>query len=497
MLSFSLPFHPNRRQRRSGVRKGSHIDYANKNRSETKQAAAFMSKSCEEQREELTNEYIITGTLTLPGRDAKSCVLAFAYSWFALGALVSATFLSIFFVCTCVRLAFYPDQYDIDMERCRLNPSYCPQRRPRQPFDFAPERTLICTLGPYALQRRAYPADSICSVIVFTHVLYDPATSTLVPAVSDIVTRKSWRIFQRRALFYKATWFMPSFEWNSLISTLDARRAREINATLLQTNMLGLALLNVRLPVGALRSVVSALFLLQRTNPGMFLALGASFEGMSDANAASLVPTRLLDAMVTPLRLFVLETHLPSTGSTAKDCIAGYVTPAEPYDSVARLTLRGASALLAHRAFTLVRPDVLTRCFSVFAGAIVFRAQNTSSRVSMQSGSPCSSWHLDSLGSFCNHSGVRMDSVLHAAYSGSPEAFVTFESVFQVDRKAIPVMQRFMDADSPICLAVYALDLDIMPTGSIEKATCSERPWWCVLAETLRGAMKAVSKAEF
>ncbi|KAH7957134.1 hypothetical protein HPB52_015652 [Rhipicephalus sanguineus] len=424
-------------------------------------------------------------------------MLAFTYSWFAIGVLITATFLCIFFVCTCVRVTVYPDEYNIIMQRCRLNTSYCPQRRPRRPFDFAPERTLVCTLGPYALQRRAYPADSICSVIVFTHVLYDPATSTLVPAISDSATRKSWRIFQRRALLYKVTWFMPSFEWNSLITNLDARRAREINATLLQTNMLGLALLNVRLPVGAFRSVVSALFLLHRTNPGMFLALGASFEGMSDANAASLIPARLLDAMVTPLRLFVLETHLPSTGSAAKDCIAGYVTSAEPYDDVARLTFRGASALLAHRAFTLVKPGVLTRCFSVLAGALVFRAQNASSRVSMRAGSSCSSWHLASVGSFCNHSRVYVDNVLHAAYSGSPEAFVTFESAFRVDRKAIPVMQRFMDADSPICLALYALDLDVLPAGSIEKATCSERPWWCMLADALHDSMKTVSKAEF
>ncbi|KAL3225198.1 hypothetical protein MRX96_004641 [Rhipicephalus microplus] len=347
-----------------------------------------MSESFDGQRKERTDEYIITGTLTLPARDAKSCVVAFTYSWFALGTLVSTTFLSIFFVCTCVRLAFYSDQYDIIIERCRLNSSYCPRRRPKQPVDFAPESTLVCTLGPHALQRRAYPADGICSVFVFTHVLHDPATRALVPAISNIATRKSWRIFQRRALLYKATWFMPSFEWNSLISNLDGHRAREINATLLQMNMLGLALFNVRLPVGALRSVVSALFLLQRTNPGMFLALGTSFVGMSDATVTSLVQTPLLDAMVTPLRLFVLETHLPSTASTAEDCIAGYVTPAEPYDGVARLTLRGASALLAHPAFTLVKPGVLTRCFSVLAGAIVFRAQNTSSRVPMRPGSP-------------------------------------------------------------------------------------------------------------
>ncbi|KAH6927973.1 hypothetical protein HPB50_010203 [Hyalomma asiaticum] len=449
-----------------------------------------MSTRSEAQREEPTNEYVIRGTSTLPGRDAKSVVLAFAYSWFALGALVTATFLCIFFVCTCVRLAFYPDPSQILVQRCRLNASYCP---PKKPFDSAPERTLVCTIGPYALQRRAYPADSLCSVIIFTHVLFDPAKGDLVPTVNDVVTRKSWRIFQRRALFYKVTHCMPSFGWTSLVPTLDARRSREINASLLQIHMLGLALLDVHLTVEAFNSVVSALFLLQRVNPGMFLALGASFEGMSDANAASLVSTDLLDAMVTPLRLFVLETHLPSTGIAGKGCVAGYVTSAEPYDDVPRLTFRGASALLAHRAFTLVKPGLLTRCFSVLAGALVFRAQNASSRVLMRSGSSCSSWHLAKLGTFCNNSDVRMDNILQAAYIESPEAFVTFESAYQVDRKAIPVMQRFMDADSPVCLAVYALDLDVLPTSSSEKVTCVERWSWNTLLETLHEAMKSVS----
>ncbi|KAH7937754.1 hypothetical protein HPB49_015595 [Dermacentor silvarum] len=459
----------------------------------------FMSKSRERRREEpptSAKEYIISGTSTLPGHDAKSFVLAFAYSWFALGTIVTATFLSIFLVCMCLRFAFYPDPYQLLVQRCRLNASYCPQRRHRQPFGLVPERTLICTLGPNVLQRRAYPADGICSVVIFTHVQYDPETGTLIPTVSNIVTRKSWRIFQRRALFYKVTSFMPSFEWKTLLPTLNAHRAREINASLSQTNMLGLALLNVRLPVQALQSVVSALFLLQRANPGMFLALGASFEEMIDTNAASLVPTELLDAMVTPLRLFVLETHLPSTKSSGKDCVAGYVTPTEPYDDVPRLTLRGASAMLSHHAFTLVQDGVLTRCFSVLAGALVFRAQNASSSLAMRAGSPCSSWHLASLGSFCNRSRVYVDSVFRAAYSQSPEAFVTFESAYHVDGKTTAVMQRFVDADSPICLAVYAIDLDVMPSASIEKASCSERPWWCTLAEALQAAMKSVSKAD-
>ncbi|KAK8784007.1 hypothetical protein V5799_009630 [Amblyomma americanum] len=407
--------------------------------------------------------------------------------------MAAAAFLTFFFACLSVHFAMHRDPYWELSHRCHLNASECPQQRRKSHFGVAPERTLVCTIGPYALQRQAYPADGVCSVIVFTHVHYDHVASSIVPAVSGTTAKKSWRIFQRRALLYNDTFFMPSFEWRPFLSTLTARRAREVNATLVQANMLGLALLGVRLQVYGLHAVTSALFLLHRVNPGMFLALGASFEGMTDINSATLIPAEALDAMVTPLRLFVLETHIPTPGSI---CVTGYVTPMEPYDEVPRLTLHGASSLLSQRAFTLVQAGRLTRCFSVFAGAIVFRADNTSSQLLLRPGDKCGSWHFTDLNKLCNESRVRVEFGVRAAYGDVPGGFVTFESVYQVDSKTISMMQKFLDADRPIGLAVYGLDMDVMPEANSFRLPCSERESWCMLVDSLRGTMKFVKKRE-
>ncbi|KAK8785323.1 hypothetical protein V5799_008314 [Amblyomma americanum] len=451
-----------------------------------------MKDWCEDRTEfsSVTGDSLASSEAVLPENNGKSFVLAFAYTWFALGIMGTAAFLVFFFLSMSVHFAMHPDPYWQLSHRCHLSASECPPLRRKSPFCVAPERTLVCTLGPYVLQRHAYPIDGICSVIIFTHVRYDSKADSLVPVASDSMAKKSWRIFQRRALLYNVTSFMPSFEWKALLSTLRVRRARKINATLVQINMLGLALLGVRLPVDGLPFLTSALVLMEHANPGMFLALGVSFEGMTDVNSASRIPA---DAMVKPLRLFVLETHIPVTGNA---CVAGYATPVEPYDAVPRLTLRGAGSLLSHHAFTLVRPGVLTRCFSMFAGAIVFRAENAASKQLLRPGGPCSSWHLASLGDFCNSSRVQVDVGVRAAFGDIPGGFVTFESVHEVDRKAIPMMQKFLDADSPICLAVYGLDLDTMPPTNLHKMACSERYSWCTLAECLRDAIKVVRKAK-
>lgn len=220
----------------------------------------------------------------------------------------------------------------------------------------------------------------------------------------------------------------------------------------------------------------------------MFLALGASFEGLADDNAASLIPSDLLDAMATPLRLFILETHVPSGEN---GCVAGYATPLEPYDAHPRLTLRGAEVLLSHRALSLVEGGLLTRCFSVHAGAIVFRAEDTSpSALPLQLGGRCHSWQLENLKRFCTDRHVRIASSVSTVYGHGPGTFVTYESAFLVDRKAFPVMRKFMDRDSPVCLAVYGLDLDLKPAASSDAGLCGERDWWCTLVESLHEIIK-------
>ncbi|KAL3238797.1 hypothetical protein MRX96_021827 [Rhipicephalus microplus] len=175
---------------------------------------------------------------------------------------------------------------------------------------------------------------------------------------------------------YNRTRLIPSLEWAHFRRTpgegLTASQARSLNRTLVNTGMTGLSMLNVLADVGDLRSLSRVLATLAGANQGMFLALGLRLLGLLDSTATRIVPADVLDALLTPLSLFVLETHLPVP---EEKCITAPLTPLFPYGSQPRptLTFRGVKAFFAQPALRLIHPNATGRCVSFLAGAVQFQ----------------------------------------------------------------------------------------------------------------------------
>ncbi|XP_049528314.1 uncharacterized protein LOC119462039 [Dermacentor silvarum] len=211
--------------------------------------------------------------------------------------------------------------------------------------------TLVCTVGAGVVApREAYPPDGVCHYTVFTHVAYDQrhgGSFRALGASSTSQAAASWRIFKRQASGSTLTRLLPSHgDWETFVRAVVPDLARRINASLVRHRLHGLALFQVRVRPAQLSVVAAAMQLLAEYNPGMFLALGVSFEGVNDANALSTFPPGLLDKAVAPLSLLVLETHVPPLDSGGR-CRATFSSIADPYvgDSESqvpsRLSLRG------------------------------------------------------------------------------------------------------------------------------------------------------------
>ncbi|KAH7938485.1 hypothetical protein HPB49_024560 [Dermacentor silvarum] len=331
----------------------------------------------------------------------------------------------------------------------------------------SPERFLVCTIGGNeSPEFRAYPPDGVCNWIIYTHVGYEenaPNGTRLAPR--DPGSWASWEHFLGHRAQYSATRLLPSHAWRDDLA-LTTRQARSLNRTLRSMRMAGLAFLNVRISVDRVPALAETLEALAWANPGMFLALGASFEQLADATAPRLVPAWLLDQLVTPLSLFVLETHLPPPGGA---CTAGFSTARQPSyyaggserDRVGRLTFVGARAFLAQPALRYADPKVLARCVSILAGAIVFHVLANEKPVP---GAPCSHWSLAKVASVCRLPSVRDDVEAVAMYGSRADgAFFSYESAVHMWAKVFTVLQSMLFSRMPTCLAVYALDLDASP----------------------------------
>ncbi|KAK8787948.1 hypothetical protein V5799_022274 [Amblyomma americanum] len=316
-----------------------------------------------------------------------------------------------------------------------------------------PEKFLLCTAGSYATQKHSvYPPDGVCNWIIYTHVRFDAQNRTLVPT-----SLESWRLFLRLRLQFKLSRLLPSHEWGNV--RLQKRQVRLLNRTLIHLRMVGLAFLNVRIAVAEVPELAAVLERLAIVNPGMFLVLGASFEGLNDRTASKLLPNWLLDQLVTPLSVFVLETHLPAPGDS---CTAGFSTALQPVygQKHISLTFRGARAFLEQPALRYSNQSGLARCVSVMAGVLVFHIVEGHPAVL---GAPCSRWSLEKLSSFCRLSSVAVNEEAWSAYGWTKNAFFSFEWTLHMWKKMRPVLHSMLMAELPTCMAIYSLDLDSAP----------------------------------
>ncbi|KAH8021216.1 hypothetical protein HPB51_013317 [Rhipicephalus microplus] len=154
--------------------------------------------------------------------------------------------------------------------------------------------------------------------------LYRRNNTSLVPRYPG--SWSSWKPFLGSRVAYSVTRLLPSHAWRDDL-VIASRQARSLNLTLKSLRLDGLAFLNVHILVNRVPALAATLATLASVNSGMFLALGASFEGLADATVARLLSSRLLDQLVIPLSLFVLETHMPAPSSA---CTAGFSTPLRP-----------------------------------------------------------------------------------------------------------------------------------------------------------------------
>ncbi|XP_065297323.1 uncharacterized protein [Dermacentor albipictus] len=327
--------------------------------------------------------------------------------------------------------------------------------------------TLVCTVGAGVVApREAYPPDGVCHYTVFTHVSYDQRHGAFraLGASSTSQAAASWRIFLREASGSTVTRLLPSHgDWEAFVRSLAPDLARRINASLVRHRLHGLALFHVRVRPAQLSVVAAAMQLLAKHNPGMFLALGVSFEGVNDANALSTFPPGLLDDAVAPLSLLVLETHVPPRDSGGR-CRAvlssvpdSYVGDSEP-QVPSRLSLRGAIRILDQH------PDLrrvagtpgLAGCFSLFLGALVFNTSSPETKL----GAVCSSWSADQVSKVCEHPSVRLDEHTQVAYGRDGKRFFSFESVHAIVPKLTPLLNATLLSDRTPCLALYNIELD-------------------------------------
>ncbi|CAN7945763.1 unnamed protein product [Ixodes pacificus] len=311
-----------------------------------------------------------------------------------------------------------------------------------------PYRILVCTQSTNATR---YPRDGLCDIIVFTHVLYDNRTGSLH---SKVAPNWGWSEFLHQTTLMTQTRLLPSHDWKVLVDSIDVNYARGLNKALVRHRLGGLALFNVRVNVAQLPGLIGALRLLHEEDSRMFLGLGVMFEGLSDETASSLLPTDLFDELITPLRLFVLETHLPVP---CRDCYTGLSAPLNPYGNPRQpFSMIGAERLLAHRALAYVNTTVLVRCLSVLSGVLVFDVASESS----EPGAPCLGWSVNKLSEVCKVPNIRHHVDAQSAYGHTNSTFFTFESTKNMVDKVLVVLQRTLDSDLPACLAVYGLDLD-------------------------------------
>ncbi|KAH7948210.1 hypothetical protein HPB52_019418 [Rhipicephalus sanguineus] len=366
--------------------------------------------------------------------------------------------------------------------------------------------TLVCTVGAgVVVQRKTYPPDGVCHYTVFTHVAYDQRADDFraLGAASTSQGATSWRNFLREASGCRRTRLLPSHgDWEAFVSDLEPSRARRLNASLVRHRLHGLALFHVRLRPSQLPVVARALRLLAEHNPGMFIALGVSFEGVNDANALRAFPPGVLDRAVTPLSLLVLETHVPPLDHRGR-CRATLpsITDVDEYEGHMRLSLSGAVRILGQH------PDLrhvagtpgLAGCFSMFLGALVFNTSGHEAKL----GAACTSWSTDKVSEIdldggairtystnetlreydgdtdskeapvksrtchgvsssqvCEHPSVRLDERAVAAYGQDGQRFFSFESVRLLVPKLTPLLNGTLQSDRTPCLALYNIELD-------------------------------------
>ncbi|KAH6927659.1 hypothetical protein HPB50_006364 [Hyalomma asiaticum] len=333
-------------------------------------------------------------------------------------------------------------------DRATVRPRYVPGKRS--------ESFIICTLGGDATERRFYPPDGLCNWIIYTHVVYNDRNRNLAPA--DPSKLLSWNVFVRLRSQYATTRLMPSLEWRN-VTGLQTHRALALNRTLSAAHMAGLAFLNARVGVFEVIAIADLFARLVSVNPGMFLALGASFEHLNDQTAYGIVPATLLDRLVTPLSLFILETHLPAPG---EKCRTSFPTAMEPmYGQRGQLlTLRRAHSFMAQPVLRYANPAVLARCVSISAGALVFHLAKGARPVL---GAPCTHWSLDRLETVCRLGSVRANVEGRVMYGHTQRTFFTYEGAEHVWSKVFPTIQSMLWDELPTCIAVYALDLDASP----------------------------------
>ncbi|XP_077553182.1 uncharacterized protein LOC144167934 [Haemaphysalis longicornis] len=324
------------------------------------------------------------------------------------------------------------------------------------------ERSVLCTIGPDPTGGRAYPPDGVCRWIAYTHVSFDPINRTLLPYTdvdAPASLEASWAAFVQRASSYRHTRLLPSIRRRSLL--LAARHtdtARDLNRSTAALHMCGLAVLNARMTVQQTWQLSRAIDVIATVNPGSFLVLGASFVGLSDRTASRLIPGELLDALVTPLSLFVLETHLPVPG---KRCEAGFTTSSGPhFGQRDALTLKGAKAFLRQPALKYVQPEFLGRCVSVLAGALQFQLTTPTLPVP---GAPCSSWKVAELRHACRLPSVRVNEEVRCMFGHDNASFFSYESEDNILRKVKPFLLGLANEDLPTCMAVYSIETDALP----------------------------------
>ncbi|KAL1436156.1 hypothetical protein MTO96_010896 [Rhipicephalus appendiculatus] len=319
--------------------------------------------------------------------------------------------------------------------------------------------TLVCTVGTtgVVVRRKAYPPDGVCHYTVFTHVEYDQRTDDFKAfgAASTSQAATSWRNFLGEASGCRRTRLLPSYgDWEAFVGELEPSRARRLNASLVRHHLHGLALFHVRMRPSHLPVITGALRLLAEQNPGMFIALGVSFEGVNDANAFSAFPPGVLDRVVTPLSLLVLETHVPPPDRAGR-CRATLpsITDDVEFEGHLRLSLSGAVRILGQHPELrhVAGTPALAGCFSVFLGAFVFNTSGQEAKL----GAACTSWSADEVSEVCEHPSVRLDERAAAAYGQDGRRFFSFESVRVVVPKLTGALER--DASERPCSLPGAL----------------------------------------
>lgn len=336
------------------------------------------------------------------------------------------------------------------------------------------ERSVLCTIGTDLTRGKAYPPDGVCRWIAFTHVRFNLSNRQLLPSTRDQAAAASWATFVSRAAAYNLTHYVPSIATQSLLEVAaDPNGPRALNKTLAALKMFGLAVLNARVTVNETWQLSRSLNTMAAVNPGSFLALGLSLVGLSDRTAARLVPTELLDALVTPLSLFVLETHLPVPGAP---CRAGFTTSREPYYGQRdAFTLRGARDFLTQPALKYVDARSLGRCISILAGALQFNlAQNWSTPP--PPGAPCRSWQVTELKNACRLPTVGENTEAVAMWGYAGDRFFSFESQSNILKKVKPLLLDLaIDDEVPTCVAVYSVETDALhgQCSVLERYDCS------------------------